>query len=116
MATILTKLREQLGTTGDTIAEALGGSGSIADAISTVPVTAYVVSFDANTGSGTVAPMACAKGATITLPDGDDLTPPSTKAFAGWATSADADAKDVITTYAATEDTTLYAIWADAEA
>ena len=107
MKTILSALKEQ-GYSGATIAKALGGS-TIAGAIAESET--YVVSFSANGGSGTVAPVTCAAGATVTLPDDTGLTPPSEKEFAGWGTSASTAAKDVITKYAATEDATLYAIW-----
>lgn len=81
-------------------------------ATASVAVPAYVISFDANGGTGTVAPMACAKGSTATLPDGTGLTPPSQKVFSGWGTTS--DATEIIETYAATAATTLYAIYADA--
>lgn len=115
MSTIVTELRKK-GATADTVAKALaevnGGTGStIAEVLSSGDVEAYIVSFDANGGSGTVAPVACSNGATVTLPDGTGLTPPSSKQFKGWGTSS--DATSVITTIAATEDTTLYAIWED---
>ena len=77
----------------------------------TVEVPAYVVSFSANGGTGSVAPMACAKGSTITLPDDTGLTAPSNKEFAGWGAASDTAAASVITEYAATAATTLYAIW-----
>ena len=113
METILTALRKA-GKTGGTIAEALGGSTIAAGvANATTTATAYVVSFSATGGSGSVSPIACAKGATVTLPDSTGLTPPSTKEFKGWGTKA--DATSVIRTYAATADATLYAIWEAAE-
>ena len=105
MKTILSALKEQ-GYSGATIGEALGGT-SIASAISASET--YVVSFDANTGTGSVSPMTCAKGATVTLPAGTGLTAPSNKEFSGWGTAA--DATNTITTLSATEDTTLYAVW-----
>ena len=111
MKTILNALKEQ-GYSGATIGKALGGT-TIAEAVA--GTESYIVSFSANGGSGTVAPATCAKGATITLPDGKSLTAPSQKQFAGWATSASAAATAVITTYAASEDATLYAIWVNAE-
>lgn len=105
MKTILTALREQ-GYSGATIAKALGGT-NIADAIGSSET--YIVSFNANGGSGTVAPVTCAAGATVTLPGGTGLTAPSNKKFSGWGTSA--SATETITTIAATENTTLYAVW-----
>lgn len=80
-----------------------------------VNVPAYVVSFSANGGTGTVAPMACANGSSITLPDSTGLTAPSNKTFAGWGTASDTPAASVITKYSATAAATLYAIWQSSE-
>ena len=114
--------------TASTIAEALdvlndtlAGSGqtaesTIAEAIDDITgaanIPAYVVSFDANEGTGTQAPMACAKGSTVTLPTTTTLTAPDSKAFKCWG--ATADATTAITTVTATEAITVYAIWKDA--
>ena len=76
-------------------------------------VPAYVVTFNANTGTGSQAPMACAKGSTVTLPETTTFTAPSSKAFVGWG--ATAAATECITTVSATEATTIYAIWGAAE-
>lgn len=116
MGTIVTELRKK-GATKDTVARALaeiegGTGGTIAAVLSSGDIAAYVISFSANGGSGSVDPMACAKGATVTLPAGTGLTPPSEKKFKGWGTTA--AATTVITTLSATEDTTLYAVWEDA--
>lgn len=116
MSTILSTLRDKIGAEGSTISVALGGSGSIAKAVADSDVTdgsktvAYVVSFNVNGGSGTVDPVACADGATVALPDGSDITAPSTKVFAGWGETA-AATTTVTSPYAATEDTTLYAVY-----
>ena len=109
--------------TASTITEALEcvtgkKERTIAPAVSDGSITpsnidAFIVSFSANGGSGTVASVACADGYTVELPDDTGLTPPSSKVFGGWATAADAtkasyqDGDD----FAATEDTTLYAFW-----
>ena len=79
-----------------------------------VAVPSYVISFNANGGTGTVAPIACTYGANATLPTGTALTAPSQKEFAGWATSSSATVADVITEYGAEADTTLYAVWDNA--
>lgn len=102
---------------GDTIAKVLrsatgAGGYTIGEALSEVAadgIESYVISFNANGGSGTVSPVACVKGATITLPDDTGLTAPSSKEFAGWAEAS--DATEGVTSYSATEDTTLYAVW-----
>lgn len=122
MATILDALKAQLDGDPTTIAEAIdiiSGSSTphatIAEAIGAMEtnVDAYIISFNANGGSGTVDPIACADGSTVTLPAGTGLTPPSSKKFAGWAETSDAAASAVVTTYAATAATTLYAVWVD---
>lgn len=79
-----------------------------------VNVRSYVIQFDANGGSGTVAPTACSYGDAKELPLGTGLTPPTNKEFAGWATSSSATVADVITEYSAEADTTLYAVWDNA--
>ena len=135
--TIADALDELAGSaeTHNTIAEAIGdvsgGEGAIVPtgginlvangewtvdkwATAYVHVPAYVIQFDVNGGTGTVAPVACAYGDTKTLPTGTSLTPPSQKEFAGWAESSSAAVADVITEYAAEADITLYAVWDDA--
>lgn len=95
------------GTTAkSTIAATIAGAN-----ISGGNVEAFVVSFDANTGSGTIADVACADGSTVKLP-----TSGVTKSgyrLAGWAESASATEADYEpgADFAATETTTLYAFW-----
>ena len=43
------------------------------------------VSFDLGEGSGIVNSIRAPQGDTIILPDGDDVTPPTDKAFVGWS-------------------------------
>ena len=122
MPTILETLRAQLDTTGSTIAEALGGSGTIAEALGgskggAAYGTAYIVSFSANGGSGTIDPVAVAAGSKLTLPDDTDLTPPSQKQFVGWFTASSLgegdEAIEAGTKVTVDDDTTFYAIWGD---
>lgn len=124
MATILEALKAQLDGNPTTIAEAIdiisGSSTSHARISSAIAelglnenVAAYIISFSANGGSGTVDPIACSDGSTVTLPAGTGLTPPKDKVFVGWSEENDADAKDAILSYAATEAVTLYAVWDD---
>lgn len=106
--TIKTALEVLTEAKGATIAEVIGKS-----TIASGDEEAYIVSFSANGGSGTVASVACAKGFTVKLPDDTGLTAPSQKEFGGWAetaaaTKADYDAGD---DFAATEAVTLYAFW-----
>ena len=71
----------------------------------------YTVSFNANGGTGTKAPVTGISGA-YTLPDVTGFTAPANKVFAGWALSADGEiiATETINV---TQDITLYAIWQD---
>lgn len=106
----------------DQITVAHGGTVStpskgIADAVAKLGATletleAYVVTFGANSGSGTVDPVACAKGATVELPAGTGLTRSGYR-FGGWAATAGAAsaAYQAGDSLAATADTTLYAYW-----
>lgn len=98
--------------------KSISSNGSNVDVSSyakvSVSVPAYVVAFDANGGTGSVAPRACAKGSSVTLPDGTGLTAPEGKQFKGWGTTAGATA--TVTKVSATADTTVYAVWEDAPA
>ena len=71
------------------------------------------LSFDANTGTGTVASITGNYGSDFTVPASTGLTPPTDKTFASWNTVAAGTgtsyaAGDTIKVYAATK---LYAIW-----
>lgn len=70
------------------------------------------ITYNSNTGSGTISPATVAKGASVTLSDGTGLTKAG-YTFAGWATSADAEAPNVSSPYTVTGDVTLYAVWAE---
>jgi len=74
-------------------------------------VQEFTITYDANGGSGTVAPTKFKPGAQITLSDGSGLTAPEGKVFAGWSTSKDKEELDVTKI---TGNTTLYAVWKDA--
>lgn len=93
----------------------VAGADVVGYATVTVSVPAYLLAFDANGGTGTVSPMACAKGTTYTLPDDTGITAPTDKVFAGWGASSSATAEDVLSEYSATDDAVLYAVWSDAE-
>lgn len=77
------------------------------------------VTYDANGGTGTVAPVTVSSGASILLDGGLSLTPPEEgKSLSGWATTADAvepNVGDVIGPatyeYAPEADITIYAVW-----
>ena len=80
-----------------------------------VNVGAYIVAYDANGGTGTIDSVAVGAGGSVTLDDGSDLTAPSNKEFAGWATEDTATDPDVESPYTPTEDIVLYAVWKASE-
>lgn len=79
-----------------------------------VNVGTVTVTYDANGGTGSVAPATAIAGNSVVLSDGTGLTAPEGKAFAGWATESTATEADVESPLTVTEDVTLYAVWGDA--
>ena len=75
----------------------------------------YTVSYNANSGTGTISPVTVLAGGSIQLDDGSGLTAPSNKTFAGWAKTSGATAPTVESPFKPTADTTLYAVYVDAE-
>ena len=73
-----------------------------------IPVTKYTLTFDANGGSGTMAPIADLTGE-YTLPS-NGFTAPSGKQFKGWSLTTDGA---IVTKVDMTENRTVYAIWED---
>ena len=73
-----------------------------------IPVVTYTLTFDANGGSGTMAPIADLTGE-YTLP-ANEFTAPSGKQFKGWSLTTDGA---IVTKVAMTENRTVYAIWED---
>ena len=71
-----------------------------------IPVIKYTLTFDANGGSGTMAPIADLTGE-YTLPS-NGFTAPSGKQFKGWSLTADGA---IVTKVDMTENKTVYAIW-----
>ena len=71
-----------------------------------IPVVTYTLTFDANSGSGTMAPIAGLTGE-YTLP-ANEFTAPSGKQFKGWSLTTDGA---IVTKVAMTENKTVYAIW-----
>lgn len=70
------------------------------------------VTYNVNSGTGTVAAVTVNKGTVITLNDGTGITPPSNKHFIGWDTTSTATTADLTGSYTVMEDVTLYAIYA----
>ena len=73
-----------------------------------IPVVTYTLTFDANGGSGTMAPKADLTGE-YTLP-ANGFTAPSGKQFKGWSLTTDGA---IVTKVDMTENRTVYAIWKD---
>lgn len=90
------------------------GTYDITDKASVViNVSVATLTYDVNGGTGTVSPVVVAAGTEVTLDTGAGLTPPDTKVFGGWGTSASAT-EAVESPYKVTANVTLYAIWNDA--
>ena len=121
MTTILEALKaKDESAEGSTIAKALGGT-TIAEAVADyegggeggdTPPSIVTLSFDANSGTGTVSPMSCVAGYEYDLPDDTGLTAPSNKTFAGWSSLVSGTTG--YTKWTPTTSETLYAVWADA--
>lgn len=75
----------------------------------------YTVTYNVNGGTGSINPVEVTPGESITLDTGAGLTPPSDKVFAGWAKTATATAPTVSSPFTPLDDTTLYAVWVNAE-
>lgn len=80
----------------------------------TPSLATYTITYNANGGTGSISPVTCDQGDSITLDDGSGLTPPSTDPFAGWALTSGAVAPDYLggASYTPTGDVTLYAVYA----
>lgn len=85
-------------------------------ASATVSVGTLTVTYDANSGTGTIDAQTVIAGNSINLSDGTGLTAPEGKEFAGWALEATATEPDVTSPYTPTENVTLHAVWVDPEA
>ena len=123
MATILEKIQEKYASvTGiddaRNIAEAMAivhgtggrGAGAIADHVWQM----HTLTYNVNSGTGSVDPVVAAPITKITLDDGSDLTPPAGKeAFLGWATDASDPTTKLTSPIKIEEDTTVYALWGD---
>ncbi len=78
--------------------------------------TTYRVTFDLMGGtSATVEDVDVTAGQSINLDDGTNITAPSGKDFAGWATSAEATTPNVTSPYTPSGDVTLYAVYTNEE-
>jgi hypothetical protein len=73
--------------------------------------TTYRVTFDLMGGTGSIDDADVTAGQSINLDDGTNITAPSGKEFAGWATSAEATTPNVTSPYTPSGDVTLYAVY-----
>lgn len=71
------------------------------------------LTYNANSGTGTIPAVTVDVGSAITLSDGTGLTAPTGKVFAGWGIAADSTTA-VTSPYTISENKTLYAIWHNA--
>ena len=101
------------GPTGSTTLTANGTYDVTEYASAVVDVDVFTVTYNANGGTGTVAPVTVAAGDSVTLSDGTGLTAPEGKEFAGWAKSSSAQSATVESPYTPTESVTLYAVYTD---
>ena len=71
------------------------------------------LTYDSNSGTGSIDSITKPAGSAITLSDGTGLTAPEGKTFGGWGTASDSTTAET-SPYTITADTTLYAIWNNA--
>lgn len=101
------------GPTGSTTLTANGTYDVTEYASAVVDVDVLTVTYNANGGTGTVAPVSVAAGDSVELSDGTGLTAPEGKEFVGWAKTSTAQSATVTSPYTPTESVTLYAVYAD---
>lgn len=95
------------------------GDKSIINLYAQWKVKKYTITFNANQGSGSIAPIPLDHYDRIELPSGDSLTPPSGYKFIGWSPIQSTPGNIPATTYGANtiykiyQSRTLYAVWAD---
>ena len=75
----------------------------------------YRITYDLMGGTGSVDDETVNAGSSVSLEDGTNITPPSSKTFSGWATSPSATVPNVTSPYTPSGDVTLYAIYVNAE-
>lgn len=73
--------------------------------------TTYTITYDANTGTGSIPSVNVTAGKSVTLNDGTGLTAPTGKVFKGWGKTASATSANATSPFTPTADTTLYAVW-----
>lgn len=84
------------------------------EGLMTTSTANVTLTYNANGGTGTIEPVSVAARSSVTLNNGSSLTPPTGKQFLGWATTSTASTPNVTSPYTVTENTTLYAVWTNA--
>lgn len=82
-----------------------------AKASATVNVPVVTLTYNAGLGSGSIDEVVTAAGNSITLNDGQGLTPPVNHEFLGWATTNDATTPNVSSPYTVNANATIYAVY-----
>ena len=77
--------------------------------------TEYTITYNANGGTGEIAPVTVEAGESVNLSDGTGLTAPEGMEFAGWALTSTAQSATVTSPYTPTADKTLYAVWTEVQ-
>lgn len=111
-----------------TVAALLNGNWSVAKTFDTKdnaityleglmanPSSNVTLTYNANGGTGSIAPVTVAARTAVTLSDGTGLTAPEGKTFSGWATTSDAATANATSPYTVTQNTTLYAVWVNSQ-
>lgn len=88
---------------------------SYLEGLMAAPTVNVTLTYNANGGTGTIEPVSVVARTSVTLNNGSSLTPPTGKQFLGWATTSTASTPNVTSPYTVTENTTLYAIWTNAQ-
>lgn len=101
--------------TFDTMDEAQTYLNSLFNTTPAPVTTTYTVTYNANGGTGTIEPVEVTAGESITLNDGTSLTAPEGKTFSGWAKTSTAQSATVTSPFTPTADTTLYAVYVNAQ-
>lgn len=73
--------------------------------------TPATITYNVNSGSGTVPALSTYVGAIVDLNDGSGITPPTNKHFIGWDTTSTSTTADVKSPYRVDGSVTLYAIY-----
>lgn len=108
-------LADALDSTGENVSYNSTNEHIIAQINAEVPKETFTLTYDVNGGTGEVAPVEAEAEEEITLDDGSKLTAPEGKTFDGWSSTKDDDTTKLEAKITIEEDTTIYALWKDAQ-